>query len=373
MKILLIVECKAGLPVTRPTCLEIDTIALLHNLSIVKQYAPKQQNVAMVKANAYGCGIQSIVSTLDPHVQHFGVACLEEAHAIKSISVKPILLLQGVFDASEWITASDINASVVIHHIDQLHWLLEKSLTRPITIWIKVDTGMHRLGFSPEELPKVIDALCECPWVHQPFGIMSHFARANEDSAIENLHQLTTFNGLDLSNVPVMRSTANSAAVMVLESAHYDVVRPGIMLYGASPLADRSAVSLNLKPVMKLTSQITVIHQYPALSPIGYSGIWQSKSPCRIGVLPIGYADGYPRVISENTFVWVNGYKVPIVGRISMDMMTIDITAYPEIKVGDKVELWGEHIPIDNVAKSAGTIAYELMTKVTARPHRIIR
>lgn len=369
MKIWLIAVC-GGL-VTRPTRIEINTPSLLHNLSVVKQHATSQDIIAMVKANAYGCGIVPVVRTLLPHVQTFGVACLEEAYKIKDISIdSSTLLLQGVFEAYEWQEACAINSGVVIHHINQLRWLLEKSLPQPITIWIKVDTGMHRLGFNIEELEQVIPSVISCPWVRKPIGIMSHFARADEEDASETLEQLEIFNSLQLPKEYIIRSVANSAAILSLKSSLYDVVRPGIMLYGSSPFPNKTAADLNLQPVMQFTSRITAIHNYPAFSPIGYGGIWQSSKPAIIGIIPVGYADGYPRVVAENTPVWVKNRKVPIVGRISMDMMTVDLTDHPGAILGDEVELWGNHIPVETIAKSANTISYELLTKVTSRPTR---
>lgn len=356
----------------RPTRMYCSPTALLHNLNRVKQSAPNQKVVVMVKANAYGCGIKNVIPVLDGHVDAFGVASFQEGMAIRSLGSRTeCLLLQGFFGADELARVAEAGFQCVIHCREQLSLLLAADLPKKIQIWIKVDTGMHRLGFHPDEVYDVMQAVVACPWVKSEIGLMSHFACADELGSPSSLEQLVQFNDLRLPQLKLIRSMANSAAILSIPEAHADVVRPGIMLYGVSPFPNKIGTDLGLIPVMRLLSEITAIHEYPAYSPVGYGGTWQSEKPSVIGIVPCGYADGYPRHLHTQTSAFVNGVVVPIVGRVSMDMLTLDLSAIPNTKVGASVELWGEHIPIEDIAKSAETIAYELLTKVTTRVRNV--
>lgn len=359
---------KGRINMSRPTRMYCDTNALLHNVLRVKQCAPHQKIMAVVKANAYGCGIANIVPFLDGYVDALGVACIEEALAIRRLGVNlSCVLLQGVFSAEELLIAAGAGFQCVIHQRQQLEWLLTNRLTEQVHIWIKVNTGMHRLGFLPDEVAGVVDAVSTCPWVAKEIGIMTHFARADEVGCTGNISQFELFNKLDLSGYQLTRSLANSAAVLSMTNTHADVVRPGIMLYGISPFIGQTGQSLGLKPVMQFLSALSAVHHYPPNSSVGYGGTWSSPRASVIGVIPVGYADGYPRHIRPGTPVWVNQMIVPIVGRVSMDMLTVDLTACSNPQVGDPVELWGQHLPVEVIAESAGTIAYELLTKITPR------
>ena len=356
---------------TRPTYVHIDKEALLHNLAQVKHYAPGKKIIAMVKANAYGCGLKAIASVLDGRVSAFGVASLEEAIALRNLDLRnDCILFQGIFSADELITVSQYHFQCVIHQAYQLHVLLAKPLPHPIKIWVKVNTGMHRLGFEPEEVYEVVDALQHCPWVHPEIGLMTHLACADEPNNPANQAQLTCYRNMNLPEGDFITSIANSAAIMAIPEAQGAVVRPGIMLYGVSPFLNKTAVQLGLKPVLRFISAISAIHDYPADAPIGYGGIWRTKRPSAIGLVAVGYGDGFPRHISPNTVVWVNGYYAPIVGRVSMDMLTIDLTHCPGTKRGDLVELWGKNIPVETIAKSANTIPYELLCQLSPRVHQ---
>ncbi len=352
----------------RPTRISIDAAALLHNVQRVKQCAPNKKIVAMVKANAYGCRLASVLPVLDAHVDAFGVACIEEAEMLRALgSHRDCVLFQGVFSADEWLRVVDLQLQSVVHQARQLQWLLAHPLADKIKIWVKVDTGMHRLGFEPTEVPGVIDALRACPWVHSEIGLMTHLASADEPHHPSNALQLQTFDNLSYHHENIIRSMANSAAIMALPEAHGDVVRPGLMLYGISPFPNQTASALDLIPVMRFESAVTAIHHYPAHACIGYGGSWQRDTPSVIGVVAAGYGDGYPRHIEDNTPVWVNGFIAPVVGRVSMDMLTIDLTDCPKVSVGDAVELWGQHVPVEAIAQSAGTIPYELLCHVSSR------
>ena len=353
---------------SRPTRFIMNQHALVHNLNRVKALAPGKKIIAMVKANAYGCDLHQVVPVLDGMVDAFGVACLEEALAIRALGSRtPCLLVQGVFSAKEYPIAVQQELAVVVHTKAQVEWLLKTPLVKAIQVWVKVNTGMHRLGFKADEVPFVVQQLKECAWVQDDLGLMTHFACADEPQRPENQQQMDLFATL-ATDTFTMKSLANSAAIMALPKAHADAVRPGIMLYGVSPFSDKTARELNLQPVMSLVSAISAIHENAPGAAVGYSGTWTSEKPSRIAIVPVGYGDGYPRHIAEKTPVWVKGRKVPVVGRVSMDMLTIDLTGHEDIQRGDAVELWGPHIPIEHVAKAANTIAYELLCQVTQRP-----
>ncbi|CEK10204.1 alanine racemase [Legionella hackeliae] len=352
----------------RPTRVQIDATALLHNLNFIKRRALNSKVIAMVKANAYGCGLSAVVPVLEGQVYAFGVACLEEAMAIRALGVRSdCVLFQGIFSPDELYAAASHKLQCVIHQPHQLQWLLSTPLSNKIKIWVKVNTGMHRLGFDPQEVYGVMDALRTCPWVDSEIGLMTHLACADEPENPSNQNQLRIFRELDLPDTQLIKSISNSAAILALPDTHADVVRPGIMLYGVSPFSHQIGQELGLMPVMRFVSAISALHHYPANARIGYGGTWQTSRPSIIGVVAVGYGDGYPRHIAENTPVWVNGTHAPIVGRVSMDMLTVDLTHCPGVKIGDAVELWGQHIPVESIALSAGTIAYELLCQFSPR------
>lgn len=361
---------------TRSTFVEIDAHSLTHNVQRVRELAPGKQIIAMVKANAYGCGLATVVPVLDGLVEGLGVACLEEALAIRTIGGRTTcILFEGVFEQQEYVAVAAHQFQCVIHQIEQLQWLLACPLPQKIKIWVKVDTGMHRLGLAPERIGEVMDALRHCPWVEEQVVVMTHFANADHRDDPFNTLQLQRFESLFELGVAndqkPLKSLANSAAIMGFSGSHADIVRPGIMLYGASPFAEQTGRDLGLQPVMRFKSMITAIHDYAAGEKIGYGGSWQAQRPSRIAVVAVGYGDGYPRHIAADTPVCVGTERVPIVGRVSMDMLTIDLTdcRHP-VAMGDEVELWGEQIPIELIAKSAGTISYELMCQLSSRVYR---
>jgi alanine racemase len=355
---------------TRPTRVTIDKEALRHNLSLVKKLAPNSRIIAMVKARAYGCSFKEVVPVLDKEgVWVFGVACLEEALSLRALGIqRNCLLMQGVFQPQELEIVAAQQFQIVIHHTIQLEWLLNCPMKEPIQVWVKVNTGMHRLGFQPHEITEVLTKLKACPWVASPIGLMTHMASADEPENPVNLQQITAFDALKLpKDCTVLKSLANSAAIMAFPKTHRDVVRPGIMLYGVSPFLNQTGVDLKLKPVMRFVSAITALHQYSAGASIGYGGTHQLTRNSRIAVVPVGYGDGYPRHIAADTPVWINGMRAPIVGRISMDIMTVDVTDCHHVSLGDTVELWGANLPIETIAKSAGTIPYELLCQFAPR------
>ncbi|STX51189.1 alanine racemase [Legionella busanensis] len=356
---------------TRPTYVQFDKAALLHNLTRVKDYAPGKKIIAMVKANAYGCGLESVVPVLRDQVYAFGVACLEEAIAIRNLGVdSECILFQGVFSADELTKVSQYRLQYVLHQPYQLQWLLDNPLIAKIKVWVKVDTGMHRLGFAPEQVYDIIKSLQSCSWVDSEIGLMTHLACADEPDNPANQAQLNSYRELKLPEGQFITSIANSAAIIALEKAQADMVRPGIMLYGVSPFASLTSKDLGLKPVLSFISAISALHHYPAGVAIGYGATWQTKRPSIIGIVAAGYGDGFPRHISPNTPVWINGSLAPIVGRVSMDMLAVDLTDCFNIKIGDLVELWGKNILVETIAKSANTIPYELLCQLSPRVHQ---
>lgn len=353
---------------SRPTKIYCDAKALLHNLNIVHSHAPNQKVMAIVKADAYGCRIENIVPILEGRVDAFGVASIEEALLIRHLgSDTPCVLLSGFFSTDEIPLIASQGFQCVIHSKEQMTALLATPLHKKIAVWIKIDTGMHRLGFLPQEIQDIISRLSECSWVEEEIGLMTHFSCTDEKGGGSRQLQLETFNAIPLPAGKFRKSFANSAAVLSMQASHADVIRPGIMLYGVSPFADKIGHDLGLIPVMRFVSKISAIHYFPPHSKIGYGGSWSSDKPTIIGVVPAGYADGYPRSIAVNTPTWVCQSMAPIVGIVSMDMITIDLTNCPGAKVGSDVELWGTSIPVEHIAKSAGTIAYELLSKITDR------
>jgi alanine racemase len=339
----------------------------LHNLNRIKQLALGKKIIAMVKANAYGCGVHVVAPVLEGQVDAFGVACIEEALTIRSMGVQTdCVLFQGVFSPDEYKVVATHSLSVVVHHFRQVQWLVNTPLAQPIKVWVKVNTGMNRLGFQVSELAQVQSALRDCAWVDKHIGLMTHMACADEPWRVENEQQIALFQGIDSSGFS-QRSLANSAALIAFQHAQEDVVRPGIMLYGVSPFPHETSIDLGLLPVMRFMSGISVIHKYPAFAQVGYGASWSSDKPSVIGVVAAGYGDGYPKHIAKDTPVWVRGKEVPIVGRVSMDMMTVDLTDHPDVVVGDPVELWGQHVFVERIAKAAGTSGYELLCQISER------
>jgi alanine racemase len=345
----------------------IDRRALQHNLRQVRLLAPQSQVVAVVKANAYGHGLLATAFTLQDDADFFGVARLSEALALRNGGItKPILLLEGFFSADELPLLARYDLATAIHSPEQLLALEQSSLSRPLQVWMKLDTGMHRLGVLPHQADAFYARLAACPNVDGPVNIMSHFARADEPQWDTTLRQLACFAqfGGDKSG---KRSIAASGGILLWPQSHYDVVRPGILLYGVSPLATGEASAYGFRPAMTLTSSLIAVREHRAGEASGYGGTWVSPRDTRLGVVAFGYGDGYPRSAPNGTPVWVNGRRVPLAGRISMDMLTVDLGPDSQDRVGDRVILWGPELPVEQVAAATGISAYELITKLTSR------
>ncbi len=350
---------------TRPARARIDLQALRHNFSRVRQAAPDSRIIAIIKANAYGHGTVEIARSL-PGAEAFGVACMEEAIALREAGFdRRIVLLEGPFDADDIGLINAYRLDMVVHHCSQLDLLEQGHLIRPVDVWLKIDTGMHRLGFMLDGVAAARERLAGITGVGN-VRLMTHFACADDLSSDYTRKQLHRFNEL-AARLPGEYSLANSAGVLGWPDSHADWVRPGVMLYGSSPLLGRRASELDLQPVMTLTTRLIAVNPHRRGDPVGYSGDWVCPADTNIGVAAIGYADGYPRHAPGGMPVLVNGRRVPLAGRVSMDMICLDLGPRSSAQVGDEVVLWGEGLPIDEVAAMAGTISYELFCGVGQR------
>lgn len=356
---------------TRPARALIDAQVLRHNLDKVRQFAPQSKIMAVVKANGYGHGLERVASVLvESHA--FAVASFDEGLVLRHAGVAhPICLLEGFFDANELSLLNHHRFSAVIHHENQLIQLEQTGSTTAIDVWLKVDTGMHRIGFASEKVAQVLARLKNCDVVDH-VRLMSHLANADDLSDPTTTTQISRFKSL-VAGQGLECSLANSAGVLAWPDSHLDWVRPGIMLYGASPLRDRSAAELGLEPVMTLTSELIAVNYQRKGERVGYGGEWLCPEGMPVGVVAIGYGDGYPRHAPAHTPVLVNEQRVPLIGRVSMDMITVDLRTQPNAKVGDPVVLWGRGLPVDEVAQRAGTIGYELFVRIPPRVPRVLK
>lgn len=356
---------------SRPTTITIHLDALRHNFQRIKTLAPHSKILAMVKSNAYGHGITRIALAL-PDVDALGVACIEEGMILRRAGVKnPIVLMEGLFADNELTLIENENFALVVHHLEQVIMLEKNPHIKPVSIWLKIDTGMHRLGFAPDDVKAVYHRLLQCKAVKKPIGLMTHFAKADIIQSEMTQHQIDAFHATCMELVGP-RSLANSAAILAWPNAHADWVRPGVMLYGASPFADQRGITHGLKPVMSFSSQLIALHFVKQGSTMGYGGHWTAPEDMMIGVVGVGYGDGYPRHAKNGTPMLVNGVECQLIGRVAMDMLTVDLRNYPLAKVGDPVLLWGPELPVERIAEFSETIGYELLTRITQRVHVVI-
>jgi alanine racemase len=360
----------------------LSRFALTNNVAQLRKLAPKSKLLAMVKANAYGHGMLRVSEVIAPLVDGLAVATIEEGCLLRKAhpNISTILVMEGVLYLDEVHLAVQHNLTLVLHHEHEFklieQYARQHTLLAPLPVWIQIDTGMHRLGFLPANIPVLLETLN----VYQTRGWiklkswMTHFSASDDLLDPANQHQLSQY-AEHVAQLPGEKSMANSAAILQIPQSHQDWIRPGLLLYGASPIENIDTATLGFKPVMSLTSPILAIRKIPEGARIGYNGIWQAKRESVIATVGIGYGDGYPRHIEPNTPVWINRQRFPIVGRVSMDMMMVDITEElidqktPPIAIGTRVELWGEHILIEALAKFANTIPYELFCQLTNRIH----
>ena len=357
----------------RECWLTLDAQALLHNVAVMREHMPEARLLAMVKADAYGHGIAHVAPLLADHADGLGVACISEALALRAQGVKGnITVMQGVFNADELATAQEHYLTLVVHSPEQLALFEAVESSRPLAVWLKINTGMNRLGFRPAQALMAWRRLGNCAGVHR-LGIATHFACADEPVLAMTDQQLGRFRALQQAlsaekGTPVAGSLANSAGVLAWPEAADDWMRPGIALYGSSPFADRAAADFDLRPVMTLNARVVSVFTVPAGERVGYGASWLAERSTRIAVVSIGYGDGYPRHAPTGTPVLIAGRRYELVGRVSMDMITVKVD--DSVQVGDEAVLWGQGLPVDEIAMAAGTISYELFCRLTSRVRR---
>jgi alanine racemase len=348
----------------RPLSATIHTAALANNLSVVRRYASHSKIWAVVKANAYGHGLARAFPGLRA-TDGFGLLDLEEAVKLRELGwAGPILLLEGFFRPTDIDVIDRYSLSTALHSDEQLRMLEMARLSKPVNIQLKMNSGMNRLGYTPERFRAAWERARACQGVGQ-ITLMTHFSDADGERGVA--YQMEAFER-GAQGIAGARSLANSAATLWHPASHFDWVRPGIILYGASPSGIHKAIEgTGLQPAMTLASELIAVQTVAAGQTVGYGSIFTAKAPMRIGVVACGYADGYPRCAPEGTPVIVDGALTRIIGRVSMDMLTVDLSPCPTANVGSRVELWGTALPIDEVARACGTIGYELMCAVAPR------
>ncbi|OGT59071.1 MAG: alanine racemase [Gammaproteobacteria bacterium RIFCSPHIGHO2_12_FULL_42_10] len=354
---------------TRPAYLTLDLSALQHNFKRISAYAPSTHIMAMVKANAYGHGAVQIARALKK-ADAFGVASLEEGMVLREAGIQqPVVLLNGLFDESEWHVASRYDFTLVIHQLSALVMLEKIKPDQPFSVWLKINSGMNRLGFDLHEVAAIYQRLMMASAVNKPIGFMTHFSEADDLNSPVTAHQIACFNQAT-AGLQGPRSLAHSAAIIARPESHADFVRPGLMLYGVSPFANKTAVDFDLKPVMTFSSAIEAIRLIKKGERVSYGGTFVAPSDMLIGIVSLGYGDGYPRAAKNGTPLLVNGRQTTLIGRVCMDMLAVDLRPLSDTKVGDPVVLWGQGLPIEEVAHYNNTFVYEMLSSVTDRPKR---
>lgn len=362
---------------SRPIKLRLFADALRSNLSVAQAMAPNSKVMAVVKANAYGHGVDFIAdSWIENEPEAYAVISVDEAKELRRHGVKsPIVLLEGLFRSESPTDLQQLNLQPVIHEAGQLSQLLTMpEIIRQLEcVWLKVDTGMHRLGLEPHELDRVAQQLRSAGV--KALGLMTHLSSADDLNDPVTEKQLALLKELSIANDWDSLSISNSAGLVGWSAAHMNWVRPGIVLFGESPFAvadqNRSAEKLGLKAVMQFESEIISIRRIGTGEPLGYGGTWKAPHPITIGHVAAGYGDGYPRNAPTGTPIRVDGIETATLGRVSMDSIAVDLSPIPDPKIGSTVELWGQNLPVSRVAESAGTIPYELLCGVTGRVPRV--
>lgn len=350
---------------SRDTCAYINVSALRHNLSRVRKNAPDRKIWAVIKADGYGHGLLNVASALND-AEGFGVAHLDEAVELRDSGIlHPLLILEGAWDSAELTKAVRRRFQLVVHHWDQIEMLENTRLTDPVMIWLKIDTGMNRLGICISDFEKAYERLQKCKQV-RCVNFMTHFSCADNLENPSTAKQIDNFNNT-VGQLPGSRSLANSAGIFGWRDSLADWVRPGIVLFGGSPLQGKTASELGLKPVMTLQSKLISIRNLSAGESVGYGAKWTALEATRVGVVAIGYGDGYPRHAANGTPTLIRGHIAPTIGTVSMDMITIDVSGIDNVKIGDPVTLWGDGLPAEDVAETCDTISYELFCKITSR------
>lgn len=351
----------------RPTSATVRLADIAANYELARSLAPGSQIIAVIKANAYGHGMVKVAQYLEDQVPVFGVALTEEAMRLRDAGIKkPILVMQGPGEACDFNLAEAGEFWWLLHRQQQVEWVQTAKLQSPLRVWLKVDTGMHRLGFAEDAVDRVCAGLRSSCAIIQPPVLCTHLACAEDrkdpltHEQVRLIRECADRNGLDMS-------IANSAGILFWPDSHAQWNRPGYMLYGLCPAGSEEADSHGLRPAMTMRSEIIAIRNLEPGEGVGYGHDWVAERPSKIGAIAIGYGDGYPRHAPNGTPVLVNGQRVPLTGRVSMDAISVDLTGLGEVDVGDPVELWGQNLSVNELASMAGTIGYEVLAGLTGR------
>lgn len=351
---------------SRATSATIHTDALRHNLQLIRRQAPGSRVMAVVKADGYGHGLERVARALQG-ADAFGVAALSDAERLRAAGLSQrIVLLSGPDEPDDLGLLRRLQVDAVIHHPSQLQLLAADSGSSPLRLWLKLDTGMHRLGFAAEDAAEVHARLRALPNVDPDIVLMSHFARSDEFDCPATPEQIRRFDAA-VAGLPGEHSLSNSAGVLGWPQAHRHWVRPGGALYGLSAVEGRTGPDLGLEPAMTLSTRLISVKRIEAGAAVGYGGSFVAERPMRIGIAAIGYGDGYPRHAGSGTPVLVGGVATRSLGRVSMDLMAVDLETLPEADVGAPVVAWGRGLPVERVADAAGTLGYELACGITRR------
>jgi alanine racemase len=350
----------------------IDTAALRHNLGTIRAYAPRAKVMAVIKANAYGHGLVSTALAL-ADADSFAVARLEEGMALRAAGIRaPVVLLEGVFSAEQLAEAAYHGFEIVVHDPLQLKLLEAHRGAERFIVWVKIDTGMNRLGFRPEAFAAALARLRALTVPALELRVMTHLARADEPAEAMTREQVAVFDntlanaGLAGAN-RLATSIGNSAGTLGWPLAHGDWVRPGLALYGVSPFAGETAAKHGLRPVMTLDTTVLTVREVKRGESVGYAAAWRAERDSSIAILAAGYGDGLPRHLANGTPVLVRGARYPLVGRVSMDMIAVDVTGATNVVAGNRAVVWGDGLPVEEVAAHADTIPYELLCGVSQR------
>lgn len=345
----------------------IDTSALRHNLETIRQWAPQSRVMAVIKANAYGHGLVTVARALES-ADAFAVARVDEGMTLRQAGIQTsTVLLEGVFDRGQLEAAAVAGFELVVHSAEQIDLLRAAPVGATFKIWLKLDTGMNRLGFKGPAFKTALAALNELPAVRRPINLFTHLSSADDPDLPTTAVQLSRFNSTTES-LPGERSIANSAGMLSVVAAQADWVRPGLLLYGASPFSGSIGADYGLRPAMTLHSHVIAVKDLEVGEHAGYGGTWAATRPTRLAVAAVGYGDGYPRSLASGSPVLVNGERAPLAGRVSMDMIGIDVSGLKQApRIGDPVILWGAGMPVEEIAVWADTIPYELLCGISQR------
>ena len=351
---------------SRATSATIHLGALRDNFARLRELAGTARIMAVVKADAYGHGLERVARVLR-EADAFGVACIADGQRLRAAGVQQrIVVLSGIDEAADISEMHRLGLESTIHHASQIDWIAADGDPRPLKVWLKIDSGMHRLGFASDQVESAHQRLASLPNVDAEIGLMTHFANSDVFDDAQTAAQIACFEGI-ASHHGGPRTLSNSAALLGWPQARGNWVRPGGLLYGISAVSGKSGEDFGFRAVMTLSSKLVAINHVGKGEPIGYAAGWTCPEDMDIGVVQIGYGDGYPRSAVSGTPILVNGRRAPIVGRVSMDLITVDLREHGDARVGDPVVLWGRHLPVEEIAGYAGTIGYELVCGMTRR------